>query len=555
MQNEIKTIEHINQPLNYAEKVDDVLNTPLTVDNVDSYANNALYSLIDILDQASKEYNRQPTISLDGISPKDQEDIVANYFGIPNIGDLLDQTVLKSRQLDSINSFIQIVPTSGTSVLPPELIKFKKRSPADGSFEKAIVVPKLKTLLFILENEFGIDINDTEQLKVSLGSPPDRAMRKEAYYIVQLDKLSRIVLICDEQKNITFVFDSDRLAEAGVSIPDLAEISKLNLKDLIEANPSIGSTVSQTNKFASKLILALKDPSSKIDSEESLKNPNYLVMSPPEGYLSTNGIAIELKVSHSTVAKAIKELELKPDGRYQYDSTIAYGYCPEKIEKVRVHIRENGVFSEHAPEGYLSVNEIAEKFGVDYTTVKNAVIALELESDGKYKNVNRVAEVYGPEKIYQIHAYLEEKGIFSIEAPEGYLNIALIAQELKVSPAVVSDAINELRIEPDDKYKYGTKITGGYNPEKIARIRIHLIEKGIIAETAPEGYMSIGGMMIKFKRDSDSIKRAIRILKIEPDGRYKNKARVTDFYNPEKVEKIRLYLEGRRRKLGQKAVS
>ena len=67
--------------------------------------------------------------------------------------------------------------------------------------------------------------------------------------------------------------------------------------------------------------------------------------------------------------------------------------------------------------------------------------------------------------------------------------------------------------------------------------------------------MSIGGMMIKFKRDSDSIKRAIRILKIEPDGRYKNKARVTDFYNPEKVEKIRLYLEGRRRKLGQKAVS
>jgi len=619
MQDKTKTIEHLNSPQNYSEIVDAILATPLTVENVDTYADSALNQLIDFIEDAKKQYNRQPTVFLDGdLSPRQQEDIVASYFGISDINQILEHIVSKSHQLDDIDNFIKEIRVSDKPIITPHPEKRVRIKPGNGSFERAITAPKLKTLLFILENEFEIDIKNQEELKIVLGEAPKDAMRQEGYYQIEIPSLNRTVLICDEFSNITFVLDSSKLIERGIDTEDLSRITKQELQEVISQDETFGQAITHTRKFTSKLVHSLNDLSKLTKSEDDLENPNYLAEVAPEGFLSVNRASKKLKVSHATIVRAISELGMEPDGKYKFKGATTDGYSPQKVQQIREHLEqkgtisedvpegylpisgiadsfgvdfktverainilvlapdinarsgyygpekinqiqnclsEGGVFNEQTPEGYLSMNTMAEEFGIDYMPVKKAIEALGIQDDGEYKNVNRLAKVYGPEMIAKIRKHLEEKGFFAGSPPEGYLNTRQIAEEFNLSDSTIAKTISELVLESDGLYRFSGRITDAYSPEKIQLIKLKLEEKGILAEKVPEGYMSVGGMMKRFKNDSETIKKAIAKLGIEPDGRYKNKARVTDFYNPEKVEKIRLHIEERRRKLGQKAVS
>jgi hypothetical protein len=59
--------------------------------------------------------------------------------------------------------------------------------------------------------------------------------------------------VSDEQDNVTFVFDTAVVEQAGFDISDLSYLSKEEKKELIAGYPGAGITIKQTLNFASKI--------------------------------------------------------------------------------------------------------------------------------------------------------------------------------------------------------------------------------------------------------------------------------------------------------------
>ena len=546
MQDKTKTVEHINQPPNYSEKVDSILATPLAVENIDYYADDALNQLIDVIEDAKKQYNNQPTVALDDeTTPREQEDIVASYFGINDINQIIDHIISKSHQLDDIDDFITKIPLKAEVIILPIQNSSTQIRSGDGSFEQAGTAPKLKTLLFILENEFGINIKDPQELEISLGALPDEAMRKQGYYTVVLPRMNRTILICDEQENITFVLDSNRLLEFGISVKDFSNITKQVLKDIISTDTCIGTAINQSKKFTSKIIHLLNDPSELIDSEDDLENPSYLAGAVPEGYSSINRISKKLKVSHQTIVKAIEDLVLEPDEKYK---SKVKRYSPDKVRQIHDHLEKKGIVGEATPDNFLPTSAIANEFNIDPITVAKAILFLEIKPD-----INKGNGYYGPEKIEQIRNRLEETKALKEQAPEGYLSLSRIADKLNLGITIIRYAVDNLGIQNDGEYKIQSKVAAVYGPEKQEKIREYLKKNGYF-DAIPDGYKTAMGIATALSIDRKIVVRSINRLGVKSDGMFKIDSGIKNGYGPDKIEQIRIDIEEERRKIGKKAV-
>ena len=77
----------IDHSKDFASSVAEIINQPLTVENVDTYAEAALDKLIQLIDDMVQVYNRQPTIWLD--NPAEKENAMFNLakvvFPLPDL--------------------------------------------------------------------------------------------------------------------------------------------------------------------------------------------------------------------------------------------------------------------------------------------------------------------------------------------------------------------------------------------------------------------------------------------------------------------------------------
>jgi len=137
------------------------------------------------------------------------------YYGIEEINELLDHIAAKAEQLIAIDTAIDQIEATDHVFVPPD----KRPGPITSTSEtpnreRATRQPRLKTLLFVLANEFGIEPSG-EAMQICRGSVETAMMRQEPYYEVTIPPLERTVLICDAYGNGTFVFDTTRLPNSS----------------------------------------------------------------------------------------------------------------------------------------------------------------------------------------------------------------------------------------------------------------------------------------------------------------------------------------------------
>lgn len=216
----------------FAAAIKGIINTAVTIRNVNFFAHRALSDVITVIDDVRLEYSQSPTIVQDNL--RNTETRAFNYFRLTNIEDILGHVERKVEQLDDIDQLIRNANVLEDVIIPPV-------RPIEGSGEEIEREPdeepefqrRLKTVLFLIANEFDIDINDPTQLGLSTGIVPDTITRERSYYAIEVPSISRIVFVCDQKGNVTYVFDRAKAMNEGADMETLAGFTKPELTNFL----------------------------------------------------------------------------------------------------------------------------------------------------------------------------------------------------------------------------------------------------------------------------------------------------------------------------------
>jgi len=533
----------------YTRQLAAILNTPLLPENFDTYTEDALNSVIAMVGDMTATY---PGESLP-IPRGSAEGHTTSYYemGIDDILDSLQKQVDKTKQ---IKDFVSNLGGKEDDVfVPPQPLQSAIQA-GNGEFSKKETKPKLETILFLLQERYGLDIKDPTQVVVTEGSVTPGMMRKEPYYRIELPELNRTILVCNEVDNITYVMDSEELDGLGIGSELLVDFDKSQIDQLILTHPALGVRVTHTGKYIPKIELAIEsieDFATKTEAgidkdadivDESLLTPE--VEAAPEGYMNASKIAKELKVGRETIIDIIAELGgLTPVKAKSGVGGAAFdAYSPEDIERIRKLVESRRLLTPAAPEGYMSARRIAKGLGVSRKTITDIIKELGGLTPIEAKYNNQVTNAYSPEDIANISEVAESRGLLAPEAPEGYKSAKGIAKELRLGDRTIKDIIKGLGgLTPIDA-KFGGAVTEAYSPEAIATIREIAESRGLLAPEAPEGYMNASKIAKELRASRATITDIIKGLGGLTPIDAKFSSSVTDTYSPEDIERIRVQL-------------
>ena len=314
--------------------------------------------------------------------------------------------------------------------MPPDSTPVPQATGSGTGMEKKGKRPKLKNLLVMLKSEFDIDPDDSEAVSIVWGSVDPNMMREEPYCQVTVPELDKVILVCDEYENVTFVFNGEWVREQvnsnrsskDESARPLTDYTKEELSKLIKDNPGQGARIMATKNFTANLANAL------------------------EGGFSQ------------------QELDKPVDTRYLRSSRSS-----KDLPQV--------------PDGYATISEIGEELGIqeekDKVMIRNVVIALEKQgkiTKGIYRSRNGRPILAFTEKDARL--IVEETKRRTAPIPEGYVSVAKFAGEHQqrkgghdITYPDMSCAIKQFELNP-------VKIGGFlYLPEDEARQVVAMVEQ------------------------------------------------------------------------------
>lgn len=546
--------ENPNQPesvaksvTDYRSRVNKILNTPLSAENIDDYADGALHQLIYLINKAKIEYSTSHPQGL--ATDRDLEDTVFRHFGLTGIGQILTHIQNKSHELKEIDKLISKAVEVPRVIIPPDPTG-TSIEPGSGEFKIKPLIPRLKSTLFVLANEFGVDINDPQQLTLQSGILPENTMRRTSYSLIDIPKLDRIVLICDEEGNVSYIFDSKLLKSAtGKTSLELANLSKEGLNLILKDHPDIGQRLVYSSKFVPNMVRAIKTPSSLVQYTKPEVSVSLLVPSAPEGFLSVTKISQELGVSHKTVADAIESLDetLGSIQKAKLRSGVTNVYSPEQQTIIRLQLETQGSLSGSPPEGFLSVHALAKKFGVSDKVVVMAMRSLgEDLGPPTQAKLRKITNTYSLQQQTIIQRWLESRGTLKSPPLTDSLSADGLAKRLGVSWRTVIHAIESLgeTLGPIQKAKFGSNVASAYTPEQQKIIEQYLTTKGL--SPPPEDFLSSSALAKRFQVGYATVARAIKSLGEELRITQANiRGKVRAAYSPQQQETIRRRLESK----------
>ncbi|XMT16920.1 hypothetical protein QTN79_03885 [Candidatus Saccharibacteria bacterium oral taxon 488] len=547
----------IDHGKDFASSVEEIINQPLTVENIDTYADDALSQLIQLVNETVQAYEHQPTIWLDNSA--EREDAAFAYYGMEKIGELLGHIADKAEQLIAIDTVIGQIESTDHVFVPPDDRPGPTTSASEAPHREWITrQPRLKILLFILANKFGIELS-SEALQIRRGSV-ETMMRQEPYHEVTIPSLERTVLICDAYGNGTFVFDTTRLPEEERA--KLATCTKTQLAGVMEQYPGCGVSVRCDQQFVPHLVAALANDIQQSAGVDTRRGGNYL--NPPqaneEGTMNANQLAAKFGVAYRTVVRHIAELNqegllgyvVKRDW-YGEEQSI---FTEEQVEVIRKRLEERGLFTQPPPEGYLTITALAKT--VDVTVMALIRIARELKkagvlSDGIKCRSGQVHEFYSPEQQAMIMRKAQENGLFAPPPPEGYAMISTATKRLGVGLKLVRDAMDLLNLRPEI-YRFvaesgQVRIREGLSPEQVDELGKYLRSEGY-TKLAPEGYRVKKEIMRELHCSAPLFDRIVdSLIRNDPNfgqpSRYRAKGKgggmskaLGYFYSPEQQAKL-----------------
>lgn len=194
----------------------EAIDKPLTLENTDTYVDDALGAVINLVEDVVAEYDAQPGAEwqqLGEANGKEHEDAALEYFGLEDVEDILRYLEGKASQFAVIGQVIAQANKSSDVFVPSDSAPVPQATGSGTGMEKKGKQPKLENLLFVLMNDFGIDPDDPEAVSIVRGSVNTNMMREEPYYQVTVPGIDKVILVCQEYGNATFVFNGEWVRE------------------------------------------------------------------------------------------------------------------------------------------------------------------------------------------------------------------------------------------------------------------------------------------------------------------------------------------------------
>ncbi|GEM_PF-5578030 len=261
----IKTINDFEQQKQkFGKMLKEITESHITTENINNFANTALNKLIELNDEITSSYKN---ISTERSSGKRLEDLAYDFYQINRIDDLLTTIQQKYQQIEELKLFIFNETKMDPRVFVPASQKdMFQTAKGDTTWERKKNIPRLIMLLYLLENDFGIP---KENVKLTEGVTLNTQMRKEPYFRIEIDDLQKLIYICIEEGNVTYIFDQKELKQLGVQTETLDEKSKKERRKMLTKNPQMGTKINQSKYWRERM--------TKLLSSEDL---NYLENNP-----------------------------------------------------------------------------------------------------------------------------------------------------------------------------------------------------------------------------------------------------------------------------------
>ncbi|MDR2063406.1 MAG: hypothetical protein LBQ02_01255 [Candidatus Nomurabacteria bacterium] len=480
----------------FRQRYNEIINRQLTVENINSYADDALEDLIQLSDDAIASRRNDWAVEPE-TSSKEQEDRAFAYYGLGDISSTLDHIINIRDDLTHIDEIIEQSERTPRPhvILSPDPIPTNIQ-PGAGTFEQKRVEPRTKTVLFVLEQDYEVDLDDPKQFSTTPGVLSKNMMRKVSYNMIELPELERIILVCDEEGNATFVLDKAALQEKSITATELGEqLTKKDLEALIADYPQFGSRLVYSRNFVTNIKKLIEDPTTKkvyehhndqteaVDSEIDNRYLKPKAEKPPEGVVSVNKFAQESGTTWGALhAWLQKNSELVGEVQtYQFGIRKGRGLNSEQQEIIR-----NNMEFTKPPEGVISVRKFAKGLGMDRSTLqkwlqKNPELIGDIKT---YNFYGKNGQGLSPEQQEIVHNNMEHPP----KPPEGVISIKKFAKELGTSQMTLQKWLQKNPELIGDIKMYNFYRNGqGLDPDQQQIIRDNIE----LAPESPEEVMSV----------------------------------------------------------------
>ena len=449
----------------FKNRLSEAIDNPLTLENTDTYVDDALGAVINLVDDVVAEYDAQPGAEwqqLGEADEKEHEDAALKHFGLENVEGILRHLEDKASQFAVIDGVIAQANEASDVFVPPDSTPVLQATGSSAGMEKKRKQPKLENLLFVLMNDFGIDPDDPEAVSIVRGSVNTNMMREEPYYQVTVPGIDKVILVCQEYGNATFVFNGEWVSEqVSANRPSenepkrpLTDYTKEELSKLIKDNPGQGARIPTKKNFTANLVNALKGGFSQqkldkpVDTRYLRSSRSSKDLPPvPDGYVTTKDMAKELGLKDGTMISRLAR-ELAKKGKITmgvYRSEENRRIFAFTGEDARIIVDEKRRRTRSIPEGFVGVRDIMNETGVPNYIVRRTAEKLGLLGEAG------LPIIFSPSEAEKIRAAIESRQ----PIPEGYVPVTKFVREDQqrrgrqdVSYGDVWHAIEQLELIP-----------------------------------------------------------------------------------------------------------
>ncbi|MDQ3014543.1 MAG: hypothetical protein M3Q73_01620 [bacterium] len=249
---EQKSIETLQEE--FSKRLDRILYKELTVENIETFADEALSEVIQLIDDALTEYRNNPLVEGNlSLDTRSQEDDVCTKLNLPNLSEILDSITKTKDRIEALRAYLrENVQIKEDIITPPdsEIIPDMVPDEEAEKFEEKKLFPRTLTLMYILEHDMDIE---SEHLTITQGTTTPQMMRNTPYVRVEIPDLERVVYICDEEGNASYVFNTEIIESKNLKIDEIDLDSKDEKNTLIAQHSGIGIRIIQTNHWRNEV--------------------------------------------------------------------------------------------------------------------------------------------------------------------------------------------------------------------------------------------------------------------------------------------------------------
>jgi hypothetical protein len=399
---------------NFQEQIDAIAAGILTPENIDTYADDALTALVGVVTDATEQYRTFPTVCYEtGI---EEERAALAYFGLDegSVEATLDHISEQAETIRNLDGIIERITVHTRRIITPPASRRGLVTPGTRHLKPSRHVPRLKTLLFVANKAFDIDLEDQAQCKIIEGEVNPDAMREVSYKLVVLPTINRAVLVCDQERNATFVFDTDLLAGAQIDEKRLQNMTKDDIRGFLEANPTAGYWLRYSNHYTenvASLLNAIPPRQAPIPVDEDGARFLWAGNRAPRGLFSLRDVAREFGATPHTAEQAIVALgdELGEVAAHTFgNGSTGPVLTEDQKARVGVWLDANKYLVEKVTDDDSTTNKMVQEFHVAWGVIKEAVAALggELGAPTRKRVGNGYADVYSASQKAMIRVQL-----------------------------------------------------------------------------------------------------------------------------------------------------